>query len=65
MAQVKKLTDKLLAGKAVSNGTHTITFNKDRSFGYLCCYDPGCCDGEFYSIEEILDFIDDDIEYWD
>ena len=48
----------LISGGQISNGTQNISFNKALSKGYLCCDDPDCCNADFISMDEIIEYIE-------
>ena len=52
-----KIKKALLEGKQVTNGIHYVSWYAGSGRGYMCCYEPGCCDGDFSTFEEIDDFL--------
>lgn len=62
MSKIDDLVLALKAGKQITNGPQSIVFDVTLNRGYICCDTPGCCDGTYDSLEEIMEFIDEEWE---
>lgn len=54
----------LESGGQISNGPQYITWSPQNNWGYMCCDTEGCCDFDFESIQEIMDFIKGNNEWF-
>lgn len=62
---IEDLKEALLNGSQITNGAQWIIFNARIRRGYLNCDEIGCCDMEFESLGEVLDYVKEHEDDWE